>query len=69
MQLKDHPGQISFPGGRVDEVDDTYIETALREAKEEIGIDRNHIEILGLMPEYRTGSGFKVVPVVSIVVG
>ena len=67
MQLKDHPGQISFPGGRVDEVDDTYIETALREAKEEIGIDRNHIEILGLMPEYRTGSGFKVVPVVSIV--
>lgn len=67
MRLKDHPGQISFPGGRVDEEDDTHIETALREAKEEIGIDRDRVEILGLMPEYRTGSGFKVIPVVSIV--
>ncbi len=67
FRLKDHPGQISFPGGRVDEEDDTHIETALREAKEEIGIERSCIEILGLMPEYRTGSGFKVIPVVSIV--
>ncbi len=67
MRLKDHPGQISFPGGCVDEKDDTHIETALREVKEEIGIDRDRIEILGLMPEYRTGSGFKVIPVVSIV--
>ncbi len=66
-RLKDHPGQIAFPGGRVDEEDDTHIETALREAKEEVGIERHRIEILGLQPEYRTGSGFKVIPVVSIV--
>ena len=67
MRLKEHPGQISFPGGRVDEEDCTHIETALREAKEEIGVDRECVEIIGLMPEYRTGSGYRVIPVVSIV--
>ncbi len=66
-RLKDHPGQIAFPGGRVDEDDDTHIETALREAKEEVGIDRDRVEILGMQPEYRTGSGFKVIPVVALV--
>ncbi|MBR6001083.1 MAG: CoA pyrophosphatase, partial [Oxalobacter sp.] len=54
-------------GGRVDEEDCTHIETALREAKEEIGVDRECVEIIGLMPEYRTGSGYRVIPVVSIV--
>lgn len=67
MHMHDHPGQISFPGGRVDLTDSTRIETALREMEEEVGIDRSHVDILGTLPEYRTGSGYRVTPVVSIV--
>lgn len=67
LHMHDHPGQISFPGGRVDLTDSTRIETALREMEEEVGIDRSHVDILGTLPEYRTGSGFRVTPVVSIV--
>jgi 8-oxo-dGTP pyrophosphatase MutT (NUDIX family) len=65
--LKDHPGQISFPGGRVEPEDDTPAATALREAQEEIGLAARHIEILGYLPEYRTGTGFRVTPVVALV--
>ena len=65
--MHDHPGQISFPGGRVDLPDSTRIETALREMEEEVGIDRQHVSVLGTLPEYRTGSGYRVTPVVSIV--
>ncbi len=65
--LNDHAGQISFPGGRVDLTDSSRIETALREMREEVGIAREQIEILGTLPEYRTGSGYSVTPVVSIV--
>lgn len=67
MHMHDHPGQISFPGGRVDLTDSTRIETALREMEEEVGVDRSHVDILGTLPEYRTGSGYRVTPVVSIV--
>ena len=67
MHMHDHPGQISFPGGRADLTDSTRIETALREMEEEVGVDRSHIDILGTLPEYRTGSGYRVTPVVSIV--
>jgi 8-oxo-dGTP pyrophosphatase MutT (NUDIX family) len=67
LHMHDHPGQISFPGGRVDLTDSTRIETALREMEEEVGVDRSHVEILGTLPEYRTGSGYRVTPVVSIV--
>lgn len=65
--LKDHPGQISFPGGRVDPEDSSPAHTALREAEEEIGLSSAHIEILGYLPEYRTGTGFRITPVVAIV--
>jgi 8-oxo-dGTP pyrophosphatase MutT (NUDIX family) len=65
--LKDHPGQISFPGGRVEPEDRSPADTALREAEEEIGLSSRHIEILGYLPEYRTGTGFRVTPVVAIV--
>lgn len=65
--LKDHPGQISFPGGRVEDEDASAIHTALRETEEEIGLSREHIEILGFLPEYRTGTGFQVTPVVGLV--
>jgi 8-oxo-dGTP pyrophosphatase MutT (NUDIX family) len=65
--LRDHAGQISFPGGRVEERDRTPIETALRETEEEIGLSRERIEIVGFLPEYRTGTGFRVTPVVALV--
>ena len=65
--LKDHPGQISFPGGRFEPQDGSPAETALREAREEIGLASRHVEILGYLPEYRTGTGFRVTPVVAVV--
>lgn len=65
--LRDHAGQISFPGGRVEKVDLSPTHTALRETEEEIGLARKHIEVIGFLPEYRTGTGFRVVPVVALV--
>lgn len=65
--LKDHGGQISFPGGRVEVEDQSPIHTALRETEEEIGLAREHVEVLGFLPEYRTGTGFRVTPVVALV--
>lgn len=65
--LKDHPGQISFPGGRVEQQDRSLADTALREAEEEIGLDPACVEVLGYLPAYRTVTGFRVTPVVAIV--
>ena len=65
--LRDHAGQVSFPGGRVEDDDASPIDTALRETEEEIGLARQHVEILGFLPEYRTGTGFSVTPVVGLV--
>jgi 8-oxo-dGTP pyrophosphatase MutT (NUDIX family) len=65
--LHDHPGQIAFPGGRVDAGDATPEATALREVHEEIGIPPERIELLGRLPEYFiTASGFRVTPVVGV---
>ena len=63
--LKDHPGQISFPGGRVDPGDGGPVDTALRETEEEIGISRDKIEVLGRLDTYLTATGFSVTPVVG----
>lgn len=65
--LRDHAGQVSFPGGRVEPEDRDAVDTALRETEEEIGLARQHVEILGYLPEYRTGTGFSVIPVVGLV--
>ena len=65
--LRDHAGQISFPGGRVEAADMSPLHTALRETEEEIGLDRQQVKILGYLPEYRTGTGFRVTPVVALV--
>lgn len=64
--LNDHAGQISFPGGRFEERDISPIETALREAHEEIGLDRRHVDVIGSLPRYRTGTGYEVTPVVAL---
>jgi len=65
--LTDHPGQISFPGGRAEPHDLDAIATALREAQEEIGLHMRHVEVLGSLPTYTTGSGFIVTPVVALI--
>lgn len=65
--LNHHPGQISFPGGRMEAADSGPVMTALRETEEEIGLSRHRVELLGRLPEYRTGTGFTVAPVVGLV--
>lgn len=65
--LKKHAGQIAFPGGRTDAADATPVETALREAEEEIGLARRHIETIGFLDGYRTGTGFHITPVVALI--
>ena len=65
--LAHHPGQVSFPGGHVDPEDKTPEETALRETQEEIGLNRQHIEILGRLDQYHVRTGFAVTPVVGFV--
>lgn len=65
--LQHHPGQISFPGGRVEPMDASPAETALRETREEIGLDAVQVELLGALPDYLTGTGFRVTPIVGLV--
>ena len=65
--MRKHPGQISFPGGRIDPGDDGPVAAALREAEEEIGLPPAKVEIIGLADPYRTITGFEVTPVVGIV--
>ncbi len=65
--LNDHAGQVSFPGGRCEVTDASPVFTALRETEEEIGLAPELIEILGILSEYRTGTGFSVTPVVGLV--
>ncbi len=66
-ELKNHPGQIAFAGGKTDESDANAVEAALREAYEEIGLDRSAVEVLGSMPHYTTGTAFRITPVVAMV--
>jgi len=65
--LNSHGGQIAFPGGKVDAQDVDAVATALRETKEEVGLDEQWIEVLGTLPIYTTGSAFQVTPVVALV--
>nr|WP_233410839.1 CoA pyrophosphatase [Rugamonas sp. CCM 8940] len=65
--LTDHGGQISFPGGRAEDYDASPIDTALRESEEEIGLQRRHVDVLGILPDYYTGTGYRVTPVVGLV--
>lgn len=62
-----HPGQISFPGGRVQAEDDGPLATALRETEEEIGLARGFVEPIGAFDRYETGTGFRITPIVGLV--
>jgi 8-oxo-dGTP pyrophosphatase MutT (NUDIX family) len=65
-RMTNHPGQVAFPGGRVDPGDDGPIGAALREAHEEVGLDPATVEIIGIADRYQTASGFHITPVVGL---
>ncbi|MCO5108359.1 MAG: CoA pyrophosphatase [Burkholderiaceae bacterium] len=67
LHLRHHSGQVAFPGGRVEPGDLSSVEAALREAWEEVGLERERVEVIGNLPEYLTGTGFRVTPVVGLV--
>ena len=66
-KLDDHAGQISFPGGRIDNSDKSPKDTALREAYEETGLNESSVEILGHLDAYATATGFRILPIVGII--
>lgn len=65
--LRAHPGQVSFPGGKVEKNDHSYIHTALREAEEEIALNQSNVEVVGQYPKMKTFTGFEITPVIGLV--
>ena len=63
--LNDHAGQISFPGGKIDKTDVSPLDAALREAEEEVGLDRDFVEPIGYLDLYGTSFGFRILPTVA----
>jgi 8-oxo-dGTP pyrophosphatase MutT (NUDIX family) len=68
-ELKHHAGQVSFPGGRMEESDADIVATALRETREEVGIAENQVSIVGYLETMPTVTGYAVTPVVGLVEG
>jgi len=65
--LKNHPGQVAFPGGKIDPSDATAIQAALREAEEEIALPRAQVDVLASLPDHITVTRFRITPVVAYV--
>jgi 8-oxo-dGTP pyrophosphatase MutT (NUDIX family) len=65
--LNSHSGQVAFAGGKIDQADADAVHAALREAREEIALPPDAAEVLGVMPAYHTGSGYRISPVVALV--
>ena len=66
-KLRNHSGQVAFPGGGIDASDPTPESAALRETWEEVGLPESHVEVIGRMPDYVSGSGYRIAPVLGIV--
>ena len=64
--LKHHPGQISFPGGKADLCDRSLLDTALREVDEEIGVEKHLIRVIGKLKQHETVTGFRIQPYVGL---
>lgn len=64
--LKHHAGQICFPGGKVENDDQSFVATAIREAQEEIGLNPEKIKVIGQLHPYQTITGFSITPVVAL---
>ena len=67
ISLRNHPGQIAFPGGKKEECDSNPMETALREAEEEIGLKTSHVEVISSLPTHKTATGFTIKPYIGLV--
>ncbi len=65
--MPSHPGQVAFPGGKIDPEDDGPVAAALRETEEETGLDRKFVETCGFLDAYQTRTGFRICPVVALV--
>ncbi|MEN9384061.1 MAG: hypothetical protein RL323_1204 [Pseudomonadota bacterium] len=65
LHLSSHGGQVAFPGGKLDAGDKDAVDAALREAYEEVGLRAEELQVLGVLPQYVTGSAFVVTPVVA----
>lgn len=65
--LRVHPGQVAFPGGKIDDTDAGEIEAALREAHEELALSPHHVKIIGITDTYYSGSGYRISPVVGVI--
>ena len=65
--LKNHPGQIAFPGGKKEKFDSSPIETALRETEEEVGLSQHLVEIVASLPTHKTATGFIIKPYIGII--
>ncbi|MBN9243543.1 MAG: CoA pyrophosphatase [Mesorhizobium sp.] len=65
--LRNHTGQVAFPGGRIDPGDVSPEAAALREASEEVGLEAGFVDVVGRMPDYVSGSGYRIAPILSVV--
>lgn len=65
--MRNHPGQVAFPGGKIDPGDKDEIDAALREAHEEVALEREHVDIIGLTDSFQSGSGYNIQPVLGVI--